>query len=378
MTRVHRGVIAGVTTAVLLSGCTTSSATSGAPLPSAPVRATSDAASTPPKSTVLIWSFSAYSTTTVHRLSAALGHHFTPVHVGLLPLASGRPHYPEIPIETIGVEPRHFAAAMGSPALVGQLQHGVVLSRAEARLRHAQAGSRLRLVGGRRLRVAAVVPDVVIGGYEVAMRMKPARRLGVHLTEYALDAQVQSLRHVKAVVHRVLGSEPTRVRRAGVRPYLRHGDDVAPQVAIKEKFGEFAMRASSGSLRLRPAWVHRHIVTTSVPVIGRVTCNRALIPDLRAVMRELQRRGLAGLVHDYDGCFVARPIRGSASELSRHTWGAAIDINASSNSLGSRGHQDPRLVAAFAHHHFTWGGHWVTRRDPNHFEWVGDVAAYGG
>jgi hypothetical protein len=368
----------------LLAGCASAStppvrpaSPSSTPSSSMPAR---PAHAAPPSSTVLVWSFSAYSASTVHKLRSAIGSGFTPVHVGLLPLRSGVQNYPESPVEAIGVVPPHFAAAMGTPSLASDLRHGAVVSQTEARLRGLSAGDRMHLVGGDALRISAVVADEAVGGYEVALPMKRARKFGVRLTEYALVAHVHSLKRVRREVHDVVGSERTRVRRAGVRPFLRHGDDVLPQQAIEEKFGSFPLRRSSGEIALAPSWVHRHIVTARVPILGHVTCNRALIPHVRAVMRDLERHGLARLVDpsQYGGCFNARAIRGSSSELSRHSWGAAIDINVGSNPLGSRGHQDPRLVAAFARHGFTWGGRWITRRDPQHFEWVGHPAAYGG
>ena len=55
-------------------------------------------------------------------------------------------------------------------------------------------------------------------------------------------------------------------------------------------------------------------------------------------------------------------------------WGSAIDVNVSTNPLGARPHQDPRLVRAFAQAGFVWGGRFL-RPDGMHFEY-GCPSAY--
>jgi hypothetical protein len=165
-----------------------------------------------------------------------------------------------------------------------------------------------------------------------------------------------------------------------VRPFLRAADDVVPQALIKARFGEFAIRRTAGGFAIDPAWVSAHIVTRQVPTLGSITCNRAVVADVDATMRDLRARGLGALIdagdfHRNGGCFNARLLRGSTDSISRHAWGVAIDVNVAANPLGARSRQDPRLIAAFERHHLTWGGGWL-RPDPQHFEWVGDVPAY--
>jgi hypothetical protein len=269
---------------------------------------------------------------------------------------------------------------MGAPGLAASLARGAVVSTTESRLRHVGAGGSLRLVGGRSLTVAAVVPDAVIGGYEVALSRARGTALGVMRTGYLLVPGVASTNRALAMVRPILGSTAVRVRRAGVRPFLRAADDVVPQGLIKARFGEFAIRRTTGGFAIDPAWVRAHIVTRQVPILGSVTCNRAAVADLDATMRDLSARGLAALVdvtdiHRNGGCFNARLLRGSTDSISRHAWGVAIDVNVAANPLGGRSRQDPQLIAAFERHHFTWGGGWL-RPDPQHFEWVGDVPAY--
>ena len=100
-----------------------------------------------------------------------------------------------------------------------------------------------------------------------------------------------------------------------------------------------------------------------------------------AALQELSDAGLASLIHvadtrRYGGCFSARVTRSLAGNaghnLSRHTWGAAIDLNPSDNPYGGAPHMDQRVIDAFVRHGFVWGGTFLIP-DPMHFEYVGPV-----
>jgi hypothetical protein len=140
---------------------------------------------------------------------------------------------------------------------------------------------------------------------------------------------------------------------------------------LKVRYGEPAVGLPYGDdwVRLDPAFVRRNIVTRRVPILGSVTCHRAMIRPLRAALGSLARRGLSRLVDpgDYAGCFAPRRIQ-ARGQLSLHAWGVAIDLNASANPFMGRSRQDPRLVRTMRRHGFTWGGEWPTRPDPMHFE----------
>jgi hypothetical protein len=86
-------------------------------------------------------------------------------------------------------------------------------------------------------------------------------------------------------------------------------------------------------------------------------------------MTELEQANLAFLVRSFHGCFNPRFIAGTHT-LSRHAWGAAVDINYSSNPTGSANTQDGRLIEVMMRWGFTWGGNWLVP-DPAHFEWAG-------
>lgn len=75
------------------------------------------------------------------------------------------------------------------------------------------------------------------------------------------------------------------------------------------------------------------------------------------------------------GGFNYRNMRGS-NKLSQHAFGTAIDVNAATNPMLSRGAQVvtdlPANTAELAKKYgLEWGGNWK-RPDAMHFEWVGD------
>jgi len=123
-----------------------------------------------------------------------------------------------------------------------------------------------------------------------------------------------------------------------------------------------------GRIAPQPSWVAHHISTRTLPVIGPMTCNTAMFPQLRAALDEIVAEGLAGAIHpsQYGGCFVPRFIAGTTT-LSNHAFGLAFDLNVPENQRGTVGRIDRRVVAIFQRWGFTWGGtwHWT---DPMHFE----------
>lgn len=125
-----------------------------------------------------------------------------------------------------------------------------------------------------------------------------------------------------------------------------------------------------GFIRPDPIWVRSNIAAGAVPVLGSVTCHRVMFAQLRGALAEIEARGLDRFIRpgDYGGCFVPRFIdRDSSKPLSMHAFGLALDVNVSTNSLGTRGDLDPRIVEIFAKWGFEWGGAW-SRPDPMHFE----------
>jgi hypothetical protein len=148
--------------------------------------------------------------------------------------------------------------------------------------------------------------------------------------------------------------------------------------AAAKLLGSFTYKANpDGSVTENAAWVRDNIVTRSVPILGQVTCNKLMIRQLTGALAEIEQQGLAGLidVNEYrlhpGNCYQARFVDSDPSRgLSYHAWGIAIDVNRLANPEGGANHQDPRVIAAFEHWGFRWGGLW-SPPDPMHFELAG-------
>ena len=107
-----------------------------------------------------------------------------------------------------------------------------------------------------------------------------------------------------------------------------------------------------------------------VPIIGRVTGNKGMLPQLRAALTRSCSRAWPprSTPSEYGGCYVPRYIAHDPSKgLSLHTWGIAIDLNVPGNQRGTVGEMDRQVVAIFKRWGFAWGGDW-NYTDPMHFE----------
>ena len=241
----------------------------------------------------------------------------------------------------------------------------MLLSRSSAALRDLKAGDRMTFTGGRTAKVAGVVPDGLARDAELvvaAADVPRAQRRQTHVVIATDDP--------RAIARAVPDDRLTRVAQIDPQSTATGGGIIRP-VAVKRRFGEFAVRLPYGDdwFTPDPAWRARTIVTRRVPILGAVTCHRRLITPLRRALASLQRRGLARLVDpgDYAGCHAPRRIPASGS-LSLHSWGLAVDINASENPQGQKPTMDRRVVRAFENAGFTWGGRWPTAPDGMHFE----------
>ncbi len=126
----------------------------------------------------------------------------------------------------------------------------------------------------------------------------------------------------------------------------------------------------NGTIRPDPQWVAAYIRTEPVPILGDVTCNKAMLPQLRAALTEVVQLGLADKIHpdEYAGCYYPRYIgRSPAKGLSLHSWGIAVDLNVPGNQRGTVGEMDRQVVQIFKKWGFAWGGDW-RYTDPMHFE----------
>jgi len=128
------------------------------------------------------------------------------------------------------------------------------------------------------------------------------------------------------------------------------------------------------------------LVNWVVPMSGGFTIKvhaRAL-PAFQQVTRNLAAEQAAGHYYTIRGSstygFAARTISGSHS-VSLHGYGAAVDINATSNPYRADGvlvtDMPEWFVNAWKDAGFCWGGDWADIKDPMHFSWKGPNATPG-
>jgi hypothetical protein len=207
------------------------------------------------------------------------------------------------------------------------------------------------------------VDAVVNTGWADELGMVDGNALVIHTgtaSPQAVDKQLQKLLDKDTTVY-------------GLDAVAEYGlDPRAVQVAntvgtFAEAVGVFRYTVLGGG-RIAPeaAWVREHIVTEVLPVLGKVTCNKAMIPQLRAAMLDIQARGLADEIKYHVGCYYPRFIAGTTT-LSNHSFGLAIDINSLENQRGTVGQMDRGVVDIFKFWGFAWGGDW-SYTDPMHFE----------
>ncbi len=150
--------------------------------------------------------------------------------------------------------------------------------------------------------------------------------------------------------------------------------------SVSDAVGHFSYtNGPDGTVVPDARWVREYIRTEDVPILGSVTCNKAMLPQLRGALAEVQRLGLADAIHpdEYQGCYYPRYIgRDPSNGLSLHSWGIAVDLNVPGNQRGTVGEMDRTVVAVFKRWGFAWGGDW-SYTDPMHFE-MNAVVRTGG
>lgn len=130
-----------------------------------------------------------------------------------------------------------------------------------------------------------------------------------------------------------------------------------------KKWGDPAV--VTNELKYMTVWdVPSHLELGVIP--KKLYCNKLMIEALIKAFTNIIDRKLIHELKTWDGCFNVRKKRGLKS-LSLHSWGIAIDINASWNGLGQQPTISPELVKCFTDAGFDWGGEWK-RKDGMHFQ----------
>jgi len=279
------------------------------------------------------------------------------------------------PIDAFSVHPREYAPFVSKSVrgdLVSALRAGeAVLGRHSAKLRRLGPGGTLTFRTGSVV-VGAVVPDDAVGWAEVLVNLEVGHRLGIRHDRYLLAHARGELSRTewKRMLLPYVGEDPLRVDVPGGTRYVRVASGVNPPIVVKEVFGEFAAtpQADPAYLTIQPSWVAKNIVTTTVPLLGTVTCHRRLIPMVRGALQEIIDAGLASEIKVYSGCWASRTVaRSSTAPPSTHAYGAAIDINAPQSPYGAKPNMNPEVVRIFERWGFNWGGDFLIP-DGHHFE----------
>jgi len=283
----------------------------------------------------------------------------------------------EIPIDAFSVDPGAYAPFLSPDVreqVIAALREGkAVLGDSSAKLRHLGVGGSMTF-GSRTVRVGAVVPDDDVGWSEMLVSRTVGRSLGIVDDRYLLAEPPgeMTLPRFEGIMRHLIPDSAIRMVPPGGSTYMRIASGVNPPIVMKEIFGEFSaypQAADPAYLTVDPRWYDAHIVTRTVPILGSVTCNRALFPALTGALTDVQKAGLGDELHVYSGCYAARTVaRRPTAPPSQHAYGAAIDINAPENPYGAQPRMDPRIVRIFQRWGFLWGGRFLTP-DGMHFEY---------
>lgn len=103
----------------------------------------------------------------------------------------------------------------------------------------------------------------------------------------------------------------------------------------------------------------------------KIYCNKDFANQLAMAFRELYYAGVHSEIKTFDGCYVIRNTRGSAL-ISLHSWGMAIDLNASLEKLGQTTTHWSDAFIEIMRRHVYWGGDYKGRKDPMHFSLYGE------
>jgi hypothetical protein len=281
------------------------------------------------------------------------------------------------PMTTVAIDPGSARFVNGGEVASELAVGRAVMSTRSAALRGARTGDRILLEGWNgelvELEIGVLVDDEEIDWVELVIAEADAARLGLVRPARLLVWGVDDLVALAATTRAAVPDGPIRVSLPG-DPSPE--DWVLPTVAVKERFGEFSFRRGVGdSIIIDRGWLERWIVEIELPLIGRLRCHRLVIPYLRGALREIEAAGLDGLIDLDDtqaagGCFNARLMRGGdrGFALSRHAWGAAVDLNPTSNPYGGEVVLPESVGNILRRWGFSWGAGWLVP-DGMHFEW---------
>lgn len=274
-----------------------------------------------------------------------------------------------IPIDATGVDPTFpsFVPDDVRGPIEDLLPGEGLLSETAAALRELRVGATLEFVTGTSVRVAGILPDDAMGGYELMVTRGTGEDIGVTHERYVLfQVRPGANPPAASIAAQLLPYLPedapfyaVEVRAPDAVVFRRANDRELPLVSLKRRFGEFAAQPdqASGELTIEPAWVQGRIVSQAVPVVGTISCHRKALVEIEDAMARVEADGTATLVTDVGDCFDPTAIVDDPNgTLSAEDFGAAIEINLGGNDPGEEPTQPDSVVRAMTSNGFGWGG----------------------
>ncbi len=120
-------------------------------------------------------------------------------------------------------------------------------------------------------------------------------------------------------------------------------------------------------------WMERWPIREEFPWFpeGRLYLHRDFKPLLQTAFAALEEKGLHGEIRSCEGCFGIRYVAGPYSVLSVHSWGAAIDLNASGAGTEAPLRWSNNFLDTMLRARIFCGSLWRACPDPSHFSMVG-------
>lgn len=183
--------------------------------------------------------------------------------------------------------------------------------------------------------------------------------------------------NTRAALGGTLASTP-QVSRGGQSDFLKY-----PKLSkANGRFGQFRYRELwNGQIEVDPVWTANNIITIRLPGLNRnVQVHRLAAEQFTKAFNYIKNGtavvngrqvSLLGLVWTMDGTYVTRHVNWNpAKGLSNHSWGTAIDLNASNHFryVNSWERSDPNMILwekAFKPAGFNWGNSYA---DAMHYE----------
>jgi hypothetical protein len=123
-------------------------------------------------------------------------------------------------------------------------------------------------------------------------------------------------------------------------------------------------------IRIINDFENRNIIRKTFPIIGIASIHKEVAPSLEEALKEIERKGWSNKIKTFEGGYYPRFVRNSRINLSSHSYGTAVDINAASNPQGNNALPDQYDIdSVMKKHGWYWGINFPTV-DPHHWEYV--------